>query len=234
MTTIDNPIDWDEWLKTRKGELVNKMGKEVSEALDIPQELKDYREAWKNKKRFIDNEAKEKIIKVVDKIPVKVEIDSDGSRLVEFKLWNKTYKILDPRLKIHSDDEYFRDAEYIFITKRNEWVELSWMWWDDVDAWENQKLKKYVKEKQRKWLYIPKIEEMENILAELWEVAELDKESDQIAMLMYLTWMDWDYWLSMEWFRDSRFSLMCRDNNCWFSCEEFDDDYANLCMISCE
>ena len=51
--------------------------------LENPQELKDFREAWKEKMEGISGENKEKIIKSVEQIPVKVEIDSDGTRLIE-------------------------------------------------------------------------------------------------------------------------------------------------------
>ena len=61
---------------------------------------------WKEKISNISDESEEKIIEAADNIPVKVEVDSDGSRLIEFKLRGKTCKILDPRLEDHTDDEY--------------------------------------------------------------------------------------------------------------------------------
>ena len=206
---------------------------------EIPQELEDFRKKWEEKIKWIDDKSKEKIVEAAETIPVKVETESDGSRLIEFKLWNKTWKILDPKLKTHSDDEYFVNKEYTFIRERDEWVKLWWMMWDDVSNWENKKLAKYVKEKEKEWLHIAKIEEMKAILTEIWESAGLDGESDQIAMLMYLTGMDWWYWLSM-WDNESsgspnsRSELHCHGNNRWFSCDNDDDSVSSLCMIACK
>ena len=66
-----------------------------------------------------------------------------------------------------------------------------------MDSWKNQKLKKYVKEKQSEKFHIPKIEEMRKFLNELGEEAGITKEEDQIALLQYLTSMYGMYWLSM-------------------------------------
>lgn len=203
--------------------------------LENPQELKDFREAWKEKMEGISGENKEKIIKSVEQIPVKVEIDSDGTRLIEFKLWNKIYKILDPRLENYTDYKYGFTLTHI----NRECVKLWWMRWDDVDLWKNEKLKEYVKEKQGEWLHIPKIEEMKSILQELWKEASLSAEKDQIAMLIYLTGMDWIYWLSMwdnkkSGSKVSRSWLYCHNYTYWFCFYDIDFMFASLCMIACE
>ena len=52
---------------------------------EITQELKDYREVWKEK-IDLDDDVKKMIEDAAMSIPVKVEIKSDGSRLIEFKL----------------------------------------------------------------------------------------------------------------------------------------------------
>ena len=210
---------------------------EELESGEIPQDLKDFREAWEEK--ISGDGSKEKIIKAAKNIPVKVETESDGSRLIEFELWNKRYKILDPKLKTHSDDEYFANSEFLFIRKKNEWVELWWMRWDDVTKWKNKKLANYVKQKEKQWLHIPKIEEMKAILTEIWESAGLDGESDQMAMLMYLTWMDWWYWLSMwddetSGSQDSRSGLNCNGDGSYFDYYGNDHYLASLCMIACQ
>ena len=49
-------------------------------------ELESYRNAWREKIIRIDDESKEEIIKAVEKIPVNIETDNDGSRLIEFKV----------------------------------------------------------------------------------------------------------------------------------------------------
>jgi len=195
---------------------------------ELVEELKGYREQWKEKIQII-SKSKSKILKTVKNISVNLKKDTDWKgRLIEFKLWNKKYVILDPKLNIHSDDEC-------------NFVKFSGMLWDNIENWTNQKLKQYVKEKQWEWLHIAKIEEMKSILRELWKYAGLgneneDDEADQIAMLMYLTGMNWGYWLSMwnnkkSWSKDSRSMLYWsvygrnfywRDNDCF---------PESLCMI---
>ena len=208
------------------------------EVLDIPEELKEYREKWKEKIKNISDESKEKIIKAAENIEVKVNVDSDWSRLIEFKLRGKTCKILDPRLEDHTDDEYRTPVNYSSITEIDrDYVKLWWMEWDNVDEWENEKLKAYVKKKESEWLHIPKIEEMKTLLRELWKQANLSEAKDQIAMLMYLTWMEWDYWLSMwdykkSWSENSRSLLDCRDAYRYFDDDGLYNSYASLCMIA--
>ena len=61
--------------------------KEGENNSEIPQELKDSREAWKESIiRFYGTEARNRIINAAKEISVKMETDSDGSKLVEFKL----------------------------------------------------------------------------------------------------------------------------------------------------
>jgi hypothetical protein len=161
-----------------------------------------------------------------------VNVDSDWSRLVEFKLWGKTCKILDPRLEDHTDDEYRVHFKGRSITEVDrDYVRLWWMVWDNVDEWANEKLKAYVKKKEREWLHIPKREEMKDLLGELWKQSDLTDQKDQIAMLMYLTWMDWWYRLSME-TENSRSKLRWNvgGRDCGYS--GFYYDYASLCMIA--
>lgn len=109
------------------------------------------------------------------------------------------------------------------------------MMWDNVDYWGNKPLANYVKEKQREWLHIPSGEEMKELLAELGKGINLS-ESGQVAMLMYLTGMDWSYRLSsMGW--NSRF-MLCFNCSDWrnFRCIPVDECLAaaSLCMIACE
>ncbi len=238
----ENGGEWDaengrEWGAENGGEWDAENARELDEG-EIPQELKDFREKWEERIEGIDDESKEKIIKAAEKIPVKVETESDGSRLIEFKLWWKRWKILDPKLNSHSDDEYKYNPDYNSITHIDDTVKLWWMRWNDVNQWKNKKLANYVKQKEKQWLHIAKIEEMKDILAELWENAGLDDENDQIAMLMYLTGMDWWYWLSMwddkkSWSQDSRSLLDCNDTYRGFDCFSSDDINASLCLIAC-
>ena len=104
-------------------------------------------------------------------------------------------------------------------------------------------LDKYVKEKEKEWLNIATLEDMQELLRELWEEADLDNESsleywwcdarsNQIAMLMYLTGMDWDYWL--EEYEHKFHFLVCSRDSRYILIGETENDAANLCMMSCE
>ena len=223
---------------------------EVVKSKEIPQELKNYRKSWEQNMTHIDEITEDKIKNAVDKIPLKVSVDKDGSRLIEFTLWNKTYKILDPNLVNHTDNSYKSHINYNSLKK--DWIEVAfwWMIWDKVDSWQNQKLKAYVKQKQTEWLHIPKIEEMNQLLNELWQKAWLVKQDDKIAMLMYLTgmygcyslgtmWLDW-YYMQGQSADDkkigtpnSRYSLKCDVRERWCEMKSLVSS-GNLCMISCK
>ena len=209
----------------------------LKESVEVSNWIKEFRKLWKEGIERTSDEHKEKIISAAENIKVDVEVDSDGSRLIKFKLWDKTYKILDPMIENHTDDEYSYSVgqSYGFKTE----VCLWWMMWDNVDEWRNKKLKEYLKEKQREWLHIPKIEEMEGLLSELWGEADLSFKQDQIAMLMYLTGMAWWYWLSMwddkrSWSEDTRSRITCSNKYreiSWIN--DTDTISANLLMMSC-
>ena len=213
---------------------------ENKEKSEIPQDLKDFRKAWKEIVKNLSHDFRDNmddILKKIDEIPVKVEIDNDGSRLIEFELWWKTWKILDPKLEKYS--EGFRpDWENWYIDSINRtydynYVKLKWIRWD-VDERENEKLRDYVKKKKNEWLDMATMGQIKEILSALWEKADLDSENDQIAMLGYLTWMDWCYWLKdTSW--SSRSELGCDDFNLrGFAYYPRDNDNASLCMIACQ
>lgn len=201
--------------------------------LEIPQELKDYRQAWEEKIGDISDKIKGRIIKAAEKIKVNVKTESDGSRLIEFKLWWKKWKILDPKLKTHSDKKYWVDPNYNSIKHIDDAVLLKWMRWFDVDDWDNKGLARYVKEKEKGWLYVPTKHEMWELLWELGKQINSDELSDQIAMLMYFTGMDWTYRLSMIG-RDSRFILGCYQNWRDIGSNSGVNISSSLCMIGRE
>jgi len=206
----------------------------VENSWEVQQSLQSFRKAWQEKIYHISDDSKESIVKAAEKIPVNVETESDGSRLIKFKLWWKTWKILDPKLDSHTDDGYKSTGSYESINKitRNE-VKLWWMKWDLIKDWKNQKLKEYVKEKQEEWFHIPSENEMRKLLGEIGKQINSDDLSNQIAMLMYLTGIDWHYWLSMrDW--SSRYLQKCNNFYRDFDHYYYDSNDANLCMISCE
>jgi len=180
---------------------------------------------------WISEESKQKIIKAVKKVPVKAIEQSDWSRLIEFKLWWKMYKILDVNVLEHSDEAFLEENVYIY-QNRKKWVNIEWMLWNDVENWRNKKLKKYIKDKEKVWLYMPKPEEMVRFLKELWNLAWLDKELDQIAMLAYLTWMSWDYWLQAMDTDYSRALISCHSWSYFITSNASQKYSAYLCLMS--
>ena len=213
----------EETERKREEEKRRKEEEKKNRKIYAAQELKDYRKEWKEKIVVISDTTKEKIIQAAENIPVKVDKDEDWSRLIEFKLWWKTRKILDPKLKTHSDDAYS------CIIKWNEWgeqVATRWMR-GNIDEWKNQKLKEYVHEKMEKWLHVADYD-IHLILQELGNLAGISGESEQIAMFMYLTGMDWHYYLR-PWDNE----LICSYISRYFCpCEETYDSYSKLFMIS--
>jgi len=225
----------------------------VEKGSEIPESLADYRKMWEEQIEGIDEDKKKAIIEVVNKIPVKVETDRDGSRLIEFEIWGKTRKILDPRLKNHTDNEYAYTDDY------NPDIVYVGLWWMRDESsmfnygWKNLKLCEYINKKSREGFEMATERKIKEILSLLWEKAKLDEEKDQIAMLMYLTWMDWKYWLLdylqeedvYQWEEDyswdsiedplwnSRLELSCDIYNRGFRYYDKDDHSASLCMIAC-
>ena len=201
-------------------------------------ELEDFRERWRERIDNIDENVKKIIIEKSKDIPVSVEKDIDGSRLIEFSIWGEIRKILDPKLEKYS--EGFRPHSSKWYTDSinrlydyNE-VILYWMRWDDVEKWENKKLRDYVKEKKDKeWFDIATEEQIKKILSALWEKAKLDNENDQIAMFMYLTGIDWSYRLK-DYSWGSRSILYCLSYLHTFSNDGNFKHSASLCLITCK
>ena len=219
-----------DWLKIYNENKKQKEIKSIYERWTGLEYLALFREAWKEEIFDISDKSKEKIVQATENIPLKVEKDnSDGSRLIEFKLWKKIYKILDLNLENHTNDEYKHwDVDPITNIDKCA-VKLWWMKWNDVDQRTNQELKRYVKQKQNEWLHIPDEKGIEELLQELWKEANLDNKHDQIAMFMYLTWMSWCYWLGMR--NTQSYLLECEDIYHRFSYNHDGYGHVNLCMI---
>ena len=221
----------------REQEEREKVEEEEGKTGEVPEEIKDFRKKWEWR-IDLDEEKKNKIIEATNRIAPKIKIEPDWSRRIEMKIWRKEYKILDVNIETHTDDKYGISYSYSWTNKDE--VMLWWMRWDNVDNWKNQKLKEYVKEKQREKFHIPKIEEVNSILNELWEEVGIIKERDKIAMLIYLTGMYGDYWLSMwddkrsDSQANSRSILWCKNNIFDLTCFNGDDQFASLFMIACD
>ena len=191
----------EEWVSAREYE--------KNQALET---LWSRRERWE--KSRVSDEFKIKMKNVVNRIPLRTSMEKDWSRLIEFTLKWKKYRRLDVNVKANSDDgiKVENDAYSYSGSWRADYgvgdvktVFLGWIEWDNVDNWKNKKLKEYVKAKQSEWFYIPKIEQMQNVLKELWEETGIEEEKDQMKMLAYLVGVVWEYWLSMRDGKDDGF-----------------------------
>lgn len=207
-----------------------------SENLEIPQELKNFRGRWEKEINLPDDK-KKAIIEAVNGISHRATIEKDGSRLVEFELWWKTYKSLDVNVSEHSDSKSLSLFWYNWQT--NNEVKLFWMEWDDASKRTNRKLAEYVKEQENnRKMKIPTVEFQRDLINKLWDQAGLTEMKDKIAMWMYLTWNYGYYRLTMwNWEKSdnqarSRSSILCSDVSYCFpeNCYES----ASLCLIACE
>jgi len=186
-------IDWTDQIHVETRD--EKLEREEREREKIKIELKDYHEAWKEK-LDLKQGIKELIIKAAEKFIVKIETDSEWSRLITIKFWNKKYKILDPILDNHSTTDegysYMVDDSDKLLSKSKRQVYSRWMIWD-LDKRGNVPLRDYVKQKQNEWLHLAKIDEINGLLKAVWDMAGLEDTRSQIAMLMYLTGINWAY-----------------------------------------
>jgi len=141
----------------------------------------------------LNSYTKEKIIKVANKNPVKINIESDWSRMIEIKIWWNTYKILDVNLDSNSDEDV---CEYDYNWGIRKWVYLSWIMGEDLDERENMKLAKYIKQQRERWFDIPTRKFQEEILNKLCNYLDCDFDVEQqIALRIYVTSLHWCYLL---------------------------------------
>lgn len=223
---------------------------------EIPQELQYYREAWERNINVIGKIGlgnMKKIKAAVDSLPVSVNKQTDWSMMIEFTIWDKKYKILNSNLSKYTDEHY--KSSYLCNITLEEKSDVKWIWmrWDDVDKRENEKLKTYVKKQQSKWFHIVEVEEMLSILNELWRYAKLTEPRAEVAMLMYLTGMEWNYKLNVwDCKKEERKDKPQSYTMYWLSCSAIDwnpldiysyssdgdypdfyyaDNHANLIMI---
>ena len=136
--SINTPTGWDDEKKTEIQGLTEEMEGKISKNFEVSQVLKDSRETWKEKIKWIDDNIKEKIVKASEKISVNENIESDWSRLIEFKLWNKMYRILDINLGWYVNSNFLASSEKVEMSILN-----------IPESGNNEKLNKYVKEKQK-------------------------------------------------------------------------------------
>lgn len=192
-TNVEAVINTEKWCE-KPGRLVESQKKFETEIHDIKR---------KSKKNIIDAEKEVKYNKIVE--------NKDGSRFIEFELWDKTYKFS------YTSEEY----------------PLWSMVWDNVEQWGDEDLKQYVKDEELKWVHMKNRGIMENRLQELWNYAGLDESSDQIAMLMYLTGASWPYAIGMR-NQNARSVIRCFGENrriMDYNCQELNKAKYKILMF---
>ena len=183
---------------------------------DIDEELLKYRKSFV--KRYYKEKNIEKIINVADSIDYKREIDVEWGKITTIKIWDKIYELMEPNLTNYTDGEFksLISSCYDNVSGfRRVEVQLDWMRWENPELWANKKLSNYIKEKSSQWFSIPSVEVFHELLDDLWEETWLERFQDKLLLLMYLTWLDWEYWLSMDWEYRDRLklqNLMLRSN----------------------
>lgn len=223
-------IYWDRALLTKEKEEIRKNIENTNVILD------SYRKARKHKLWF-SGENLAGIIKTAEKIPVKIDVDKDGSKLIEIKLWNKKYKILDPILDNHTshDSSYshvVEDPNQRILPSERRQVYLRWMEWYNIEWWRNKPLKEYVKQKEAEWFHVATKSDIENLFEEFSKIRTYSSltKNEKFAMLMYLTGLDWTYRLReiSNWWR---LGVRFRKDNPNF--DYFDYDYRlNVLMMA--
>lgn len=179
------------------------------EAEEPSWKMEAYREQWKKLCcMFMADQVPEKIIQAAEKIPMKVKMDNEGSRLITIKLNGKTYSILDPELEKFSSKQEGLGKFFDDVRQRDRCEVYYADMKGDVDNWRNEWLKNYVKQKEKDWLHVPSEKEITGLLSELWKLAGLDRVHDQVAMLQYLTGLSWDYCLANYELKEGYHSLL--------------------------
>ena len=161
----------------------------------LPERLSEYRSLREQRIRWVSPESKEKIKNAAENIKCEVELYDNWARRVHLKFWKHWCTDL-------YFTEYLLDSEKVlgeYMEKEPDsitWgesinVNLAWIEWPDPDNWEDYKVRNYY---QRRTM--PTNEWMRSVLNILWNYAGLHEERDQIALMMYLTGMEWKYWLA--------------------------------------
>lgn len=176
--------------------------KQITNLFIIPK-LRKQREKRKKQMNFMDDEIKKKIIKTSEKIPMDIK-KMDWNTVFEISLWWKKYSIMNVNLNRHAG--WYVEERWISHKRHGEIVfhEIN-----NNPNEKNLKFDKYLKSQEEIWFFMPSEDSVRDILWELWKQAGLDNEKNEIAMLMYLIGIEWNYWLTSN--AESWVSLL----SCW-------------------
>jgi hypothetical protein len=161
------------------------------------------------------------MVAAADAIPVKIRIDKEWNRLIKFRVWIHTYKMLDIEM------ENFFDSEYMIRMHNNELVGINnqayinpYVTWDNINKRKSDKILWYIKKKQEEGRRIPTYDEIRKLLDRLHRFLDsrFDGKFDWcysdghwIEILMYLIWIYGEYIFSFNWWE--LWSLWCNNYN---------------------
>lgn len=172
--------------------------------------IKKYHKKWESRIKFIDDDAKERIIEAAKIIPIEIRDDWEWNTIFEINLWWEKYSIKVVNTKKHAEPDptyWWGKSPHRKYSKE---IYGDHIRWKDINKWRDKKIATYIKKQEEKWFVRPSKEMVRDLLQKLWEKANLNKDSDEIAMLMYLLGIEWDYWLLQEW--ENSLSQL----ECWF------------------
>lgn len=171
----------------------------------LPDRLSEYRSLWKQKIRWVSPETKEKIIKAAENIKCEVKTLENWARDIHLQFWKHWWtNLYFTEYPLNSSNVLWKYAKkganpitWWYSTN----VNLAWIEWPNPDDWEDYKIKEYLNYENK----IPTIEWIRSVFNILWNFVGLHEEREQIALMMYLTGMEWIYWL-WEWEVEELFS----------------------------
>ena len=157
---------------------------------DVPNWLLKYWKKWDRDIKGLSPESKEKITSALARIKIKWNRDNEGHGII-IEIWGKTLDIHDRSFYNDIDSDYKDEI-------KNDRVKKTGVEWSERSFYNSGVYQIHNSRHYSRWedaYHFPTEEENERILKKLWDFAGLDDESDQIAMLMVLTGMYWDYWI---------------------------------------
>lgn len=155
---------------------------------EVPNWLLKY---WKKRDKDIEGlspESKEKITGSLSRIKIIWGKEVEGHNIT-IKMWDKT-------IDLH-DWSFYNTLNWEYHVKiKNDWVDKTGVEWSErsyENSWVTELNHNTGYPSWKNDYYMLSIEDTKKFLKKLWDFAGLDDEKDQIAMLMALTGMYWNY-----------------------------------------
>ena len=170
----------------------------------VPRELEDFRltMGYYIEKIYDDWDSRQLLKKMIDAMErissessFRVVREKDGTRRIEFELKWKFYTLLDVNVGNIASERSCSLASHRFGVKKQISLENNYNPYDNGGG--DKGIKDYVEKKYGEWFVIPRKDDIKLLWEALREeLGTTETELDGRVMLMYLTGMYWDYWLS--------------------------------------